>query len=412
MASVSKREWSYRGETKTAWIVRWVDAGGKHCQRTFAKKKEADGYRTKIESEEAKFGKSGAVRDVTVRELLDEYGRYNDRRFADGQLKRGSLRNLSMSLDKSVRRHLGRVRVSELDPILIERWFMDLREKDGLSARTAYDRMLMFSTLWKFAKRQKMARGDNPVSEAIQHVGAIPKKRIRAMTSNDVQAVLAASGIRRKGQHAASVPVTQLAVHIAAFCGLRIGEILALRLCDLDLERRHIAVRHTLNGWDELTEPKTVASHRTVPAPRLVADMLSGFIRDRYVPNERQLIFRAVTSRTGQGAGGPINVTTFNTCYWKPLLQAAGLQDEDAFHFHALRHFAGSWWLRNGLPVADVSRLLGHANPSITMKIYIHEMLDAEERASAIDTYAAALLAPPVAQELRTGQNLLSYQSH
>lgn len=410
MATVAKREWTHKGETKTAWIVRYLDAGGTHKQKTFGKKKDADTYRLTIENEAAAFGKAGQIRDVTFADLLAEYGRHNDRRYADGQIKRGTLRNLSSNLDKSVRRHLARVKISEIDALTVEKWFMDLRRKDGLSARTAYERMLQLSTLWKFAKRHKMARGDNPVSEAIEHVGVMPRPKIRTLSSGEVQSILAAAATRRKGQHAATVPVTQAIVNLSAFCGLRIGEILAIRLCDLDIERRQITVRHTLNGWDELTEPKTTSSRRTVPVPSHVVEMLAAFIASRYVPNERQLIFRTAITRDGSGAGGVMNDRQFNTGYWKPLLAAVGLAGQD-IHFHAMRHFAGSWWLHNGLPVADVSRLMGHANPSITMKIYIHEMLDAEERASAIDTYAAALMSRPIAQELRNGDNLLSFQS-
>jgi hypothetical protein len=51
MASVRKRVWTYDGKSKSAWTVRYVDNSGRLRQRIFEKKKDADTYRTQIETE-------------------------------------------------------------------------------------------------------------------------------------------------------------------------------------------------------------------------------------------------------------------------------------------------------------------------------------------------------------------------
>ena len=54
-----------------------------------------------------------------------------------------------------------------------------------------------------------------------------------------------------------------------------------------------------------------------------------------------------------------------------PLLKEAGLPH---LTWHHLRHNAGSYLLSENVPITAVSKILGHANPAITMGIYAHEL--------------------------------------
>ena len=54
-----------------------------------------------------------------------------------------------------------------------------------------------------------------------------------------------------------------------------------------------------------------------------------------------------------------------------PLLKEAGLPHQI---WHHLRHYAGSYLLSENVPITAVSKILGHANPAITMSIYAHEL--------------------------------------
>ncbi len=54
-----------------------------------------------------------------------------------------------------------------------------------------------------------------------------------------------------------------------------------------------------------------------------------------------------------------------------PLLKELGLPH---LTWHHLRHNAGSYLLSENVPITAVSKILGHANPAITMGIYAHEL--------------------------------------
>jgi integrase len=76
-------------------------------------------------------------------------------------------------------------------------------------------------------------------------------------------------------------------------------------------------------------------------------------------------------------------------------LKAAGLSH---FTVHSLRHFHASALLLAGIPIAEVSARLGHANPAITMRVYAHFLNGAESKAAdTIATLMRAATGPEVA---------------
>ena len=42
--------------------------------------------------------------------------------------------------------------------------------------------------------------------------------------------------------------------------------------------------------------------------------------------------------------------------------------------FHSIRHSVGARWLEAGVSLAVVSRLLGHADPGFTLRVYVHAL--------------------------------------
>ena len=410
MASVSKRVWTYKGAEKTAWVVRYVDRTGSHRQKTFARKKDADNYRTRVEYERAESGHIAYIAPKTVGEVARAYGIHVDRRLEDGQIKRGSHKNIVQALRVSIVPRLGKMNMADLTADDCERWFMALRKEDRLAPKTAQERLIKLSAMLDFAIRRDLAK-KNPAKSALENIGGLPSPRVRDLTPEQVRHLLATAATKAKWQHEQTFRLTLVACHIAAFSGLRIGEILALRLSDVDLAGRRIHVRHTVNEWDELTTPKTPSSLRTVPMPPHVVDLLRAYIARYYLKNDRDLVFRGVLSRKGK-VGGPIGVARFNAAYWRPLTVRAGLDDpDDHVHFHALRHFAASWWLGQQMPIAEASKLMGHASPMITLGIYTHALMREDERTTAIDTMAETFLAPPDVANVRNAGKALSYQA-
>jgi integrase len=145
---------------------------------------------------------------------------------------------------------------------------------------------------------------------------------------------------------------------LGATCALRVGEALALRWEDVDLDAGTVSIRHTL--WKgKLYPPKTPQSRRTLRLPERALECLR-----RHSEHRKEGYLLATRN------GTPVAAENFWYCGWKPALRAAGL--DESLTFHQLRHGAASLLLNQNVPIPVVSKYLGHASPNITMRVYAH----------------------------------------
>jgi integrase len=176
----------------------------------------------------------------------------------------------------------------------------------------------------------------------------------------------------------ASIPTTQqiaeiadklpmpysLVVEFAAGTGMRRGEILALLWPSIDLQKRRVTVSRGLSwalGRVDPYPPKTRSAVRTVSLSADLCGKLEAYkLHD--VSSGRGLVFSA-----------PNELPLASNAVSHALI-AAGVR----LKLHSLRHHAASRWLARGLSIAQVSRLLGHANVAITARIYLHCLPDTD----------------------------------
>jgi integrase len=192
-------------------------------------------------------------------------------------------------------------------------------------------------------------------------------------TAEEARALLAAA----EGDRLAAL------YRLALTLGLRRGELLGLRWQDLDLDAPTLRVTRSLQrigGAIVLKEPKTKRSRRTLSLPASAVAALRAH-RDRQAWERKAAGGRWIES--GMVFTTPIGTATdpdnLNKAY-KALLARPGLRDQ---RFHDLRHTAATLMLRDGLPVHEVSAVLGHSQTSTTLNVYSHVLPGANDRAAA-----------------------------
>src|SRR5690606_23095382 len=119
-------------------------------------------------------------------------------------------------------------------------------------------------------------------------------------------------------------------IYTAAYCGLRIGELAALRRSRVDLLHRRLTVAETLvevRGELIFNPPKTARGVRTVQIPRSVAAELEAHLSRFGHPDPDSLVFTAPAS-------GPMRVPKWRSRFWLPATKAAGLE---GLRIHDLR---------------------------------------------------------------------------
>ncbi len=254
---------------------------------------------------------------------------------------------------------LGDVRLRDLRAHHVE-GLMVRMEKAGLSGSTRRLALQVLRVALDTAVRDGLL-ASNP-TEAVQRPRQTPQKDAVWYSPEETLALLDAA----KGERWSPLLVT------VAYLGLRIGEALALRWVDLDLDAGTLTVSGTLtrHGHATLTrtEPKSVKSRRTLPLPQAVRAVLAEQRRAQAV--ER---LRAGESWRDSGAvfatedGGWVEPRTVSRWYTRMATQA-GVGGS----WHSLRHSTATLLLTSGVPMSTVSAVLGHADVRTTVGVYGH----------------------------------------
>lgn len=136
-------------------------------------------------------------------------------------------------------------------------------------------------------------------------------------------------------------------------CGLRRGEMLALKWTDIDEARKELHVERQLiniDGRDLVTRPKSLHSARDIP---LADDLLSIL---RLLPKPHEDILHGITKDSLAGA----------------LDRALRRADLPRVTLHGLRHTMAATAAEDGIQVKILQSLMGHAHYQTTADIYAH----------------------------------------
>jgi integrase len=169
----------------------------------------------------------------------------------------------------------------------------------------------------------------------------------------------------------AQIPEGQqrLAFEILAYTGMRISEALGLDWGDVTFGDRPTVTIRRQYYRGKIKIPKTDAGVRTVDLPAGLAAPLWESGADQTGP--------ILHTRTGR------RLSARNLS--RTLEAAAARAAVPGVTPHTFRHTHGSMLLSEGWPLPDVAERLGHADPSITARVYSHQVRDRRRDVSFLD---------------------------
>lgn len=322
------------------WRARYVDTTGDEHTRRFRLKSEAVDWLKAV----ARSGADIAPEVKGEWTVAQQYSHWI-RRANIAETTRATRQHTWRA---HVQERWGDVQVTKVKPPDVKAWIADLTEADkGIpTIENALGVLRMVLTDAVSDKRLIL----NPCDGAKAPKRLPTKKRRKDCYLSHKQVETLAKACGTDG----------LVVRFLAYTGLRWGEMAALTLGAVDLKRKRLDIDRTVSEADGRLIWKAPKDYerRSVPFPDFIADelapLLSGKVGD-------DLLFSAPE-------GGVLRVS-----HWRPRVfnpARDGLKGFPKVTPHDLRHTAASLVVSAGGNVLALARMLGHEDPSMTLKVY------------------------------------------
>lgn len=337
MATVEKYQTS---SGATLYAVRYRTPGNRTTRkRGFTTKRDAQIFASDVE-----------VKKITGDYIAPTLGKITvDELSADwlARKKQATAQSHYRMLESAYRVHVkptwGSVAVADIDVVGIESWVTALT-RSGSGATTVVRSVGVLSGILGDAVKARRLAG-NP-AKAIDNLPRKSGKRRVYLSSDDVTRLANESGEHRT------------LVLLLAYTGLRWGEAVALQVRDIQFLRRRISVSENAVqlGVDHAVGPTKGREARSVPVPTFVLDALSVQCAgkdagDLVFGNDNKYLPRP------KSHGG----------WFVGAVRRAKVQPITP---HDLRHTCASLALSAGANVLALARMLGHKDPSVTLKVY------------------------------------------
>ncbi|MGV9309536.1 tyrosine-type recombinase/integrase [Nonomuraea sp. NPDC003727] len=184
--------------------------------------------------------------------------------------------------------------------------------------------------------------------------------------------------------------------HVAAYTGARRGELLHLRWSDVDLDNKQLVIRGSASFiGGERVEGTTKSGRKRIVS---IDDGTIHVLRSQHKMQAADKLKVGPEWRGGgdyvftTGWGEPIHPDTVSSLFPTLVKRYNEIHPNAPLphaRLHDLRHIHATTLLLAGVPVHVVAARLGHADPSITLRVYAHVIRAAE--ASAADIFAQAI---------------------
>jgi integrase len=261
-----------------------------------------------------------------------------------------------------------RVKLEDVTPEMVE-GFRDALVAEDLSDRTVNKYLTVLHGLFVWAQRRYKLPA-NPVANVERRPRA-KRGNIDVFSREEVLALVRVAGSEQDG----AIFLT------AAFTGLRLGELLALRWRDVDFTNSAIHVRQSFTNG-RVDTPKS-GQERTVPMADEVAKALAKLGKRDRNTEDGDLVFCGVQG--GHLAGHRLRDR------YKAALEEAGLRE---LRFHDLRHTFGSHAIRTA-DSREVMEWMGHQDLATTQRyLQFKPRRDAARRIS--EAFRAGSASEPV----------------
>lgn len=282
--------------------------------------------------------------------------------------KKDTVRQRTFERYASLSKHLliiADYKIQDLTPVIVQQLYQNLLDRLSANTIAKVHKLLKDS----FNKAAEVSL----IEKNIMHMVKPPKfeqKDIEIFTSEEIHKILIT--IKTTSLLKRYYPMVLLAVTT----GMRLGEVLGIRWCDVNFIDNTIFIRTSLQQSNVLglilEKPKTKAAIRKIRIPSYVMlELKSLKSTQKNIDISQETLCFSTKNNT------PISPRNFER-FWDALFKKYQLGIPYK-KFHTLRHTHATELLAAGIPLSDVAKRLGHSKQSHTLELYAHAMPNKEQ---------------------------------
>lgn len=272
------------------------------------------------------------------------FGDYAESWLNERPLKPRTKAHYRSLLDNRLLPAFGDVALKAVSPTLVRKWYADMGASRPTIRAHAYS--LLRTILTTAVHDEHLAV--NPCH--VRGAGSVQRAhKIRPLSLVELEALVGAMPAKYRAM-----------TLLAAWCGLRFGELVELRRKDIDLKAGVLHVRRgvvRVDGKAVVGTPKSTAGVRDVAVPPHLLPMLAEHLTERVEGKRDSLLFPAAS-------GGHLSPSTL---YWSfhVARDKAGRPD---LRWHDLRHTGAVLAASTGATLAELMGRLGHSTPGAALR--------------------------------------------
>ena len=267
-----------------------------------------------------------------------------------------------ISVDK-IKKYFRNAKLAAIRPIDIQEFFNSM----SVLSQSALDKLkITLRAIFETAIENELIIR-NPVKRSIKPKSDNKSDAKRAYTRDEAIDLVKFAKSHKDGASVITILKT----------GLRRGELCGLKWSDVDLKSCTINVRQSVtlvHGNPRLSDPKSETSKREIPFDD---ELKSVFMS---IPRNLHCEFVFASPR-----GMMMNPDNWKQRIYDGFMADYKLHNPEAriLNPHELRHTFGTFLYEATNDIYITSKIMGHSNPNVTAKIYVHEQRETKQAAIA-----------------------------
>jgi len=345
------------------YSAKFKNKSGKRIEKYFDKLAEARKWLAEAKYEDS-HGNISSSTDMTV----DAWFNYWIGEIKAKTVRWSTLSSYKRRYSNNIKEIIGSMVINDVKPMHCQN-VLNVMDNNGYAGASMAQTKAVLSAMFSDACENGLI-SVNPVTKSVK-CPKKPEKNTRVLTLDEQEKFLIVAKESINYNHFLFVLQT----------GVRSSELRGLKWSDIDFENRIIHIRRNVTYDSNNTkfivgELKTDSGQRDIPMTQIVCDLLLDMKCRQGVIKQKVISFK-FSDHVFLNCNGKLLPNSNYDRYLEKICDKAGIE---RISMHTLRHTFATRCIESGMKPKTLQKILGHANISMTMDLYVHVTEDEKEK--------------------------------